>query len=50
LFVFFSAASSRPVCHQFGDERRPVPLRKVVLGFPFDGKSDFKFEMNLSYR
>ena len=43
--------------HSFGEEKRPVPLRRVVLGYPgkmsSDGKSldsPFLFERNLSYR
>ena len=39
----------RCVCHSFGEERRPVPLRRVVLGYP-EGVSPFKFEMNLGYK
>lgn len=33
------------------DSLRPVRLRKVVLGFPFDEQkgSDFQFDMSLSY-
>lgn len=34
------------------DSLRPVRLRKVVLGFPFDEQkgSDFQFDMSLSYK
>ncbi len=39
------------VCYKFGEEKRPVPLRKIVLGYPHRyGHSEFRFEMNLSYR
>ncbi|CAL1546925.1 unnamed protein product, partial [Lymnaea stagnalis] len=34
-----------------GESFRPVKLEKIVLGFPFkEGTSDFRFDMNLSYR
>jgi ATP-dependent DNA helicase HFM1/MER3 len=36
---------------KFGEEKRPVQLRKVVMGYPLrPGMSDFKFEMNLTYK
>ncbi|XP_078310394.1 putative ATP-dependent DNA helicase HFM1 isoform X2 [Crassostrea virginica] len=40
------------VTFNMGDNLRPVRLRKVVLGFPFDDQkgSDFQFDMSLSYR
>jgi hypothetical protein len=50
FLTFKFRPSDASICHNFGPELRPVPLRKVVLGFPFDGKSHFKFEMNLNYR
>ncbi|KAK3731251.1 hypothetical protein RRG08_025794 [Elysia crispata] len=34
-----------------GEEFRPVKLDRIVLGYPFkEGTSDFRFDMNLSYR
>ena len=37
--------------HQFGEDKRPVQLRKVVLGYPFrQGISNYKFELNLTYK
>ncbi|XP_059146757.1 probable ATP-dependent DNA helicase HFM1 [Physella acuta] len=34
-----------------GEEYRPVKLERIVLGYPFkEGTSDFRFDMNLSYR
>ena len=39
------------VFFQFGEDNRPVQLDKIVLGFPlYKGQSEFKFEMNLSYK
>ena len=39
------------VHYKFGEEKRPVQLRKVVMGYPTrTGNSDFKFEMNLTYK
>ena len=39
------------VFYKFGEEMRPVQLERVVLGFPMqEGQSEFKFEMNLSYK
>ncbi|RKP18239.1 P-loop containing nucleoside triphosphate hydrolase protein [Rozella allomycis CSF55] len=35
---------------KFGDEYRPVPLEKVVLGYPRGNKSDFLFEQQLDYQ
>ena len=34
------------------DSVRPVRLRKVVMGFPFDNRkgSDFQFDMSLNYK
>ena len=46
FYVLLSLSAS------MGDNLRPVRLRKVVLGFPFDDQkgSDFQFDMSLSYR
>ena len=39
------------VHYKFGEEKRPVQLRKVVIGYPSRaGNSDFKFEFNLTYK
>ena len=39
------------VYFKFGEDLRPVKLDKIVLGFPlYKGQSEFKFEMNLSYK
>ena len=36
---------------KFSNDTRPVTLKWVVLGFPFfKGQSEFRFEMNLSYK
>ena len=35
---------------KFGEERRPVQLRKIVIGYPTNRVSDFKFEFNLTYK
>ncbi|KAI9291164.1 P-loop containing nucleoside triphosphate hydrolase protein [Neoconidiobolus thromboides FSU 785] len=34
----------------FGDEYRPVPLIKEVLGYPKNSKNDFIFDKNLDYK
>ncbi|KAG0430086.1 hypothetical protein HPB47_023013 [Ixodes persulcatus] len=41
-----------PGCHHtFGERLRPVPLRRLVLGYPCAvGTSDFRFDMSLSYK
>ena len=39
------------VFFQFGEETRPVQLKKVVLGYPASpDQSEFRFEMKLSYK
>ena len=38
------------VHYKFGEERRPVQLRKIVIGYPTNRVSDFKFEFNLTYK
>ena len=39
------------VFFKFGEEVRPVTLRRVVLGYPlYEGQNEFRFEMNLSYK
>ena len=39
------------VHYKFGEEKRPVQLRKVVIGYPTrTGRSDFKFEWMLTYK
>ena len=39
------------VHYKFGEDKRPVQLRKVVIGYPTrTGRSDFKFEFNLTYK
>ena len=39
------------VFFKFDESIRPVQLEKVVVGYPMrDGESEFKFEMNLSYK
>ena len=46
-----SPRSANGVHYKFGEEKRPVQLRKVVIGYPTrTGKSDFKFELNLTYK
>ncbi|CAN8015981.1 unnamed protein product, partial [Ixodes persulcatus] len=36
---------------RFGERLRPVPLRRLVLGYPCAvGTSDFRFDMSLSYK
>lgn len=43
--------SERCVSFNFGDEVRPVPLKKVVVGYPFyQGQDEFRFERNLTYK
>ena len=43
--------SNGGVHYKFGEEKRPVQLRKVVMGYPTrTGRSDFKFEFNLTYK
>ena len=37
------------VHYKFGEEKRPVQLRKIVIGYP-SNRSDFKFEFNLTYK
>ena len=39
------------VFFKFGEEVRPVKLKRVVLGFTmYEGQNEFRFEMNLSYK
>ncbi|XP_042146188.1 probable ATP-dependent DNA helicase HFM1 [Ixodes scapularis] len=44
--------ADNPGCHHtFGERLRPVPLRRLVLGYPCAvGTSDFRFDMSLSYK
>ena len=37
--------------HSLDEKYRPVKLERVVIGYPFkEGTSEFRFDMNLSYR
>ncbi|XP_049271418.1 probable ATP-dependent DNA helicase HFM1 [Rhipicephalus sanguineus] len=36
--------------YSFPASARPVPLRRVVLGYPCSANSDFRFDMALSYK
>lgn len=38
------------VVFQFGEDKRPVQLRKVVMGYYQNPGSEFRFEMNLTYK
>ena len=39
------------IFYKFDEDIRPVKLDRVVLGYPmYDNQSEFKFEMNLSYK
>jgi len=49
LASWLSDGDARGIFHHFGEERRPVPLKRVVVGVP-SKESEFKFEMLLSYK
>lgn len=38
-------------CSRLNDNLRPVSLKKIVIGYPYDSKdSEFKFDLMLSYK
>jgi ATP-dependent DNA helicase HFM1/MER3 len=47
--LWLSYKNENAICRQFGEEYRPVPLRKFVLGFP-TSKSPYTFEYGLAYK
>jgi ATP-dependent DNA helicase HFM1/MER3 len=49
--IAFWLGGSDCVFFKFGEEVRPVKLRRVVMGFyRYEGQNQFMFEMNLSYK
>lgn len=48
---WLSTPSAKGVSYKLNENLRPVCLRKVVIGYPFDNKSsEFKFDLMLSYK